>query len=268
MSKRQMSFASKVADALFSRLPCNSDVLLKLCRRYVDANRGENNQDVLRNGEEWLMRKKLPASKVVLDIGSHVGEWAELAIRINPMIDLHCFEPSHEAFGHLTKRGFPKNVRLNNTALDAQEGQQQLFVFRGADSLNSFFQFPGIEATWGAHLQEDSLTVPCTTVDAYCAEHGIETIDLMKIDVEGSELRVLCGALGMLRRKAIRCIQLEHGFPAIGSRLLVKDFFDLLTPLDYRLFKLYPKELRPLPTYDYHLETFQYSNYVACQATS
>ena len=34
-------------------------------------------------------------------------------------------------------------------------------------------------------------TVPAVTFDAWAAEHGVEHLDLVKVDVEGAELAVL-----------------------------------------------------------------------------
>ena len=43
-----------------------------------------------------------------------------------------------------------------------------------------------------------SVEVKVTTVDAYCAEQGIGTVFVMKIDVQGFELKVLKGAGAVL----------------------------------------------------------------------
>jgi hypothetical protein len=51
--------------------------------------------------------------------------------------------------------------------------------------------------------------VPTLRLDDSAAEHGIERVDAMKIDVEGAELKVLCGAERLLRERRIRFIQCE-----------------------------------------------------------
>lgn len=81
--------------------------------------------------------------------------------------------------------------------------------------------------------------------------------------MEGSELDVLRGAAGMLGGDRIQRIQFEYGGTYIDARILLKDIFDLLVPLGFKIHKIYPKALRPVERYDQRLETFQYQNLVA-----
>jgi FkbM family methyltransferase len=56
---------------------------------------------------------------------------------------------------------------------------------------------------------EEIVEVPIITLDAVCAQRGIDFIGFLKVDVEGYELSVLQGADSMLRRRAIRFIFME-----------------------------------------------------------
>ena len=86
------------------------------------------------------------------------------------------------------------------------------------------------------------LPVSCTTIDNFCAEKGIRTIDVLKIDTEGYELEVLKGARLMLKRGAIRYIYFEFNdlHPrnnAVGGGLVPID--ELIRPLGYRFVATY-----------------------------
>ena len=87
-------------------------------------------------------------------------------------------------------------------------------------------------------------------------------IDLMKVDVEGHELEVFKGAVGMLAQGKIKRIQFEYGGCNIDSRVLLKNLFDFLVPYGYTFYKVFPRELRRVPRYDQRLENFQYQNWV------
>lgn len=57
-------------------------------------------------------------------------------------------------------------------------------------TLNSIYDMSSIGYKQGEHLK---INVPCTTIDIFCKEHGINQIDFLKIDVEGHELGVVRG---------------------------------------------------------------------------
>jgi hypothetical protein len=66
-----------------------------------------------------------------------------------------------------------------------------------------------------------------------------------------------------LREGRIKMIQFEYGGAFIDSRTLLKDVFEYLAELDYRLFKILPDRLLPVPRYDQHFENFLYQNWAA-----
>jgi FkbM family methyltransferase len=48
-------------------------------------------------------------------------------------------------------------------------------------------------AAWGNRIGTDGhgVLVPALTIDEICNQHGIEKIDLLKLDIEGAEEEVL-----------------------------------------------------------------------------
>ena len=50
------------------------------------------------------------------------------------------------------------------------------------------------------------------TIDDFCADAGIDSIGILKPDVEGAEVKILKGASKMLSNQAIRFIYLEVMF--------------------------------------------------------
>ena len=51
--------------------------------------------------------------------------------------------------------------------------------------------------------------VQCTTLDAYCAQSKIKRIDVLKIDTEGFDFKVLQGSSVMLQKHAIKFVYFE-----------------------------------------------------------
>lgn len=74
---------------------------------------------------------------------------------------------------------------------------------------NALRWFP--DAQYAARFGQASrrIGVHCTTLDRFCADNGIDAIDVLKIDTEGFELEVLKGAQDVLNRRRIRFIYAE-----------------------------------------------------------
>jgi len=103
------------------------------------------------------------------------------------------------------------NVTLNHTAVSDRRGTARFNVYPSEYSgWNTLANRP--LADYGIHVHPASIEeVPTITVDDYCQEHRIDRIDLLKIDVEGAEYQVLCGARRMLAERRIACCLFEFG---------------------------------------------------------
>lgn len=239
-------------------LPQNS-VLYRFCRRYVEYCNGENNSDMLRNGELRWLRMVLPECQTVFDVGANVGDWSAMALDSNPTCKVHCFEPSTATYQTLSRRFIGnKQVILNHIGLSATSGRMSLHRFGAESGVNSLYIREGLDIQ-----QTDSEEVGLETLDAYCQRADVDQIDLLKLDVEGHELAVLQGATQMLTKGKIRRIQFEYGGTYIDARILLKDMFEMSTQYHYRMHKIFPHELRLIERYEQRLENFQYQNWVA-----
>ena len=97
-------------------------------------------------------------------------------------------------------------------------------------------------------------------------EHGVDKIDLLKIDVEGFELQVLLGAQRMLSEGRIDAIQFEFTQLNVVSRVFVDDFFRLLGT-GYTLHRLLPHGLMPMIDKNHWSnEQFGYQNLFASRS--
>ena len=235
-----------------------NSMVYSLCKKYVDFYNCENNLDMVSNGEVYLLEQYLPKSQVIFDVGANIGQWSNFATKLKSNINLHCFEPNQSAFDSLSlcrEHNFPQtNVVLNHLGLDSYSGEKTLYVLFECSQLNSFWQREELNNAKQEIIQVDSL-------DNYCERHQIETIDFLKIDVEGHELEVLKGAKQLLAAQKINLIQFEYNTTHIDARIFLKDFFELFKGLNYSFYKLYPNHLQLVEKYDVILENFQYQNW-------
>jgi FkbM family methyltransferase len=242
-----------------SLVPCNSSLIYRLAKRYVDAYNSENNSCIETNGELDFMQQYLPQCETVFDIGANIGQWTALALKINPNARVHCFEPSGNTFQRLLANRFPPNVVCNNFGMSSAPGEGELFVFDECNAMNSLYSREGLGGIRPSTRRREGIVLD--TVDNYCLEHGIESIDLAKIDVEGHEIEVCKGMIRILKSGRIGAIQLEYGGCNIDAGVLLKDIFRFFEAFDYSFYKVYPKKLRFVPGYEQRLENFQYQNW-------
>jgi FkbM family methyltransferase len=134
-------------------------------------------------------------------------------------------------------------VTAIHAAVGAQEGHATLHINKLSvtNSLLPASPRAGDFLVVSDALDERERTeVPVVTLDGYCASNRIPRIDLLKLDTQGYELRVLEGASELIRREAIPLIHLEVCFVRFYQQQpLFPDVYDYLYDRNYRLVWLY-----------------------------
>jgi FkbM family methyltransferase len=153
-----------------------------------------------------LMLRLVNPGDIVVDVGANVGFHTTLmATLVGAEGRVEAFEPStenvNEILANLALNNF-SNVRVHQDVLGEIEGEPLDFVFQPVDSGNSCVWLDGAPA--GADLRP----MQARTLDVALACAG--QIKLVKMDIEGSEVRVLRGARELLERKAVRYWVVEN----------------------------------------------------------
>ncbi len=234
----------------------------EICRHHADKHFAENRSDFYSNGELWLLKSIMPHIRTVFDVGAFRGEWASEALRLNPHIRLHSFEPSKRSFSELQRNLSGEDVTCNNIGLGAKDSWATLYGFEQLGEGNSLYLRKGLEHIKGYTPQNRREEVEIRTLDGYCTEMSIDQIDLVKIDVEGHELAVIQGAKSLFETERVAMVQFEYGGCYIDSRTLLKDIYSFFEGMNYAFFLLYPRRLVAVGEYDQRLENFQYKNFL------
>lgn len=145
---------------------------------------------------EWLSEHD-PDINTVFDVGAHVGAWSLQFARQFPEATYHLFEP-RLAFDEETKSRCEHNAsnyrhRLIEDAVGREKGSAQFFV-QGNQGVGSSLLLPQEQN------RERIVDVNVITIDDYVEENSIETIDFLKMDIQGGELAALQGADAALKR--------------------------------------------------------------------
>jgi FkbM family methyltransferase len=181
------------------------------------------------------------ADCTIFDVGANVGNMTELYRVMFGQPTIHAFEPQPEIFAELERRfGALDRVTLNRIALGERIGSATFY--QNSDPATSSLLPLHPESSWARELKlapRAEIEVPVDTIDDYCARHGIASIDLVKLDIQGFEPDCLRGAADMLRRQAIRVIQAEIiTHRKYRRRTTFLDIESILAPCGYRLYSV------------------------------
>lgn len=129
----------------------------------------------------------------MLDVGAHIGAVSLVLAALAPAGRVDAFEPSAASAGRLRANA------LANGLANLHVHQVAVLEAPGTAHLRQTPFSAGSFVSLGAR---DALAEPVAalSIDAWAEEAGPERLDLLKIDVEGAELRVLAGAARTIAR--------------------------------------------------------------------
>ena len=143
---------------------------------------------------EALIRK----ADTFLDVGANTGIFTMAARAFNERLDIHSFEPVPGIFEKLERMLVLNNMHAGvHTAMIAVSnvnGQTEFHV--PDDNMSS----GSLNPDGAHHLHGQVVHVACSTLDSYAENHNLRKIDVIKIDVEGFEDKVLEGGRKLLER--------------------------------------------------------------------
>lgn len=164
--------------------------------------------------------KKFFKDKItIFDVGANKGQSIERFKKIFPLSIIHSFEPLKKEFNFLLdKYKNEKDVHLNNFAIgeDNYEKEINLAKRTGISSFNEFnkdHEWLKVRSKEYNSKVEDFLigTQLCkvSTLESYCKTKNINKIDILKIDTQGYEDKVLYGAKNLFLKNIISAVELE-----------------------------------------------------------
>lgn len=157
-----------------------------------------------------LKRKQINTDSIVLDIGANIGDISEIIYReFNPYI--FCYEPNVSCFNYMLKR-FAKNhkIKIFNLAVSNFSGKTFLYFHEKAKNISEYNQRSSLKPEKDGIDINKKKQVDCINIKEILDKH--ESIDLIKIDIEGSEYEVMPEIIK--NRHKIKMVLCEtHGNP-------------------------------------------------------
>jgi FkbM family methyltransferase len=225
------------------------------------AGLGYGNADPARNGEYALLERlasRWPARPQLLDVGAHSGEWSRAASRVAPGAMIFALEPSPGPYAELAASA-GAGIRPFRLGLSDVAGAQTLWMPTGKPALASVHRRDLSQFGMAA---DAPVNVQMTTLDEFCADQGLQHIEMLKLDVEGHELAVLAGAQTTLSANRVDVIQLEFGGANLDSRTYLRDLVDTLTTYGFRVGRILRDGVTPVRREEAS-EIFVYCNLLA-----
>lgn len=175
--------------------------------------------------------------KVIFDVGANIGQTAKNFRAGFPKSKIYCFEPVSDTFRNLEKNlKNDKNIELVNLAL----GDKEEFVFSKIfDDKSSVLNSLNVVAM---NKNEDARVEKINVMqgDSFCKRNRIPEIDLLKIDTEGYEIKVINGFTEMIKNNRIHAIFCEVGFnPENNRNSYFGDINSFLYDLGFSLYGIY-----------------------------
>jgi FkbM family methyltransferase len=199
----------------------------------------------------WLKRLQLSRVNQVVDVGANHGDFAQAASTLFSNAKVLLVEPLPTLHPELERRCQEWNGRwsLAKCALGSQSGTATLHVDPHHDAIGSLLGFSEEYLKVNPTAREEkTITCAVRTLDELCTEHGIQTIDLLKIDVEGFEFETLKGAATMLR--ATNALVLEFSLVRRGEdKDALVHLMTVLRDAGLRVVELYPALYSPEATW-------------------
>ena len=170
----------------------------------------------------------------ILDIGANIGYYTALFSQLAGVNGtVIAVEPDEESYKYLTKSVNSFNYKnVFSFRLAASDTKQKLPLYISKDNR-------GDNRLYSTNQKRNSIIVECLTVDELLKENDIKNLDLIKIDVQGYEPKVLKGMRNIVKSSKQLMILSEFwpkGILEAGEN--PKEFLSMLRKMQFQLFEL------------------------------
>lgn len=201
---------------------------------------------------------------IIFDVGSNKGGFTDIMLEeFKDKCSLHLFEPNSKLLSFTEiKYEYKKNIVYNETALYNTCKEKTFFYFENENNELSSLE-DGCEEWKGLPTKQKQVITD--TVDNYCEKNDIKFIDLLKIDAEGSDYKILLGATKMLSENKIGIATVEYGYHYNRFGALFKSVIYLVKQYGYDVYEYKNDNYNKIDAAnfeeDYRFENFIISKY-------
>lgn len=232
---------------------------------YMRARGEKATNAIAENGEATLIARAVRAGDadrplVFLDVGANLGEWTETALaaarEAGRALRIEVFEPTPAAAGRLEATFAAIDAAtVHRLALSDRGGTARFAMFGDTAGTNSLETDPDAAPA-------QTIEVATATGAEFAARASLEAIDLVKIDTEGHDYRVLEGFEPLFARGAIGAAQFEYNSRWLTAHRSLRDVFDLAARTRYRLGRVMHDRIELIEGWNPECDRFFEDNFV------
>ena len=188
--------------------------------------------------------KRLHISTAI-DVGAHKGEFLNYLLTIKDIQEIHAFEPQKEIFDVLNLNfGKNKKIFLNSEGVSDINSTKEMNLnsltststFSTINKNSPWFKFKNIVLNKKDSFQK-KIEIKTIRLDDYFKVKDINKIDLLKIDTEGHELKVLNGAKKIFENNKIKYLLIEIHSSNMYKDYRASDIYSFLKEKNFKLVK-------------------------------
>ncbi len=220
------------------------------------------NHDIYSNGEITVLKKIARTNpSIIIDAGANVGDYSILANQIMPACKIFALEPVEATFQYLLSSIKDlKNVVPIKKGLFKENCELAINLF-DSNEHSSIYDIEGLPI--GSEQQQK---IELVRGDDFIKDNHIDSIDFLKLDVEGAEYDALLGFENAIKNGAIKAVQFEYGYINITTKKLLIDYYNFFEANGYVLGKVFPKIVE-FRKYHFKYEDFIGPNFIAVKKT-
>lgn len=193
--------------------------------------------------QERLLRNTVGEAPVIFDVGAYTGQVALQYRSMFPAAEIYCFEPFPDTFSVL-KNKVEQDPKINCYPIGvSNEAGRQTIQSNAHAGTNSLLKTDAAaKDNWGSGLLEtlEQLEIEVATLDGIVERHGIERIDLLKMDVQGAEYLVIQGGKQSFAAGLVRYVYTEIIIlPTYEGQLPFDQMLKLMDDNGFDLYGLY-----------------------------
>ncbi len=204
---------------------------------------------VYENDEIDFFLRWFESDMTFVDIGANVGLYTGLALsRCSGRANILSIEPHSESAKYLNQ-----TIRSNRSA--ERHANITIRNIAASDSKGSAVLYKNSQNIGDNRIYPDPLCDECESIDAdtldnICEQAGFESVNYIKVDVQGAEFKVFSGASRILSRSPDCIIMTEfwpYGLTQCGSS--PEQYLAMLQELGFTLYELSGKTLAKIESF-------------------